>query len=61
MSSLYYPQTNGLDKRTNQTLVHALTKLTIFHDEWDEFLDAALYAYRIGVQDSTRFSPFLAL
>ena len=61
MSSPNHPQTNGVDERTNQTLLHTPTKLTTSHDEWDEFLDAALYAYRISVQDSTRFSTFCSI
>ena len=58
VSSPYHPQTNGLDERT---LVHTLTKLTTSHDEWDQCIDAALYAYCIGIQDSSRFSPFFLL
>lgn len=61
ISSPYHPQTNGLDERTNQTLVHTLTKLTESKEEWDQCIDAALYAYRIGIQDSSRFSPFFLL
>ena len=61
ISSAYHPQTNGLDERTNQTLVHSLTKLITTQDEWDLSIDAALYAYRIGTQDSSRFSPFFLL
>ena len=30
-------------------------------DEWDLYIEAALYAYRIGIQDSSRFSPFFLL
>lgn len=45
----------------NQTLVHALNKLITKETQWDKFIDAALYAYRIAIQDSSRFSPFFLL
>ena len=61
ISSPYHPQTNGLDERMNQTLVHTLIKMANSEDQWDKNIDAALYAYRISMQDSTRFSPFFLL
>ena len=61
ISSAYHPQTNGLDERMNQTLIHTLKKITTTTKEWDECIDTALYVYRIGVQDSSRFSPFFLL
>ncbi len=53
---------NGLDERTNQTLVHTLQKLLTSDNDWDLKIDAALlYAYRISVHDSTKFSPFFLM
>ena len=52
------PQT---DERTNRTLVQALTKLSTWKNDWDQCINAALYAYRIGVQDSSKFSPFFLM
>ena len=60
ISSAYHSQINGLDERTNQTLVKSLTKLTSQVD-WDLNIDAALYAYRISRQDSSGYSPFFLL
>jgi len=43
----YHPQTNGLTERFNQTLVNILTKMSGERpEEWDEFIDAALFACR---------------
>ena len=62
ISSAYHPQTNGLDERTNQTLVRALIRLTSNHqDKWDLYLDSALYSYRISRQDSSKYSPYFLL
>ncbi len=61
ISSAYHPQTNGLDERTNQTLVRTLKKLTTTGKDWDQYIDAALYAYRISIQDSSRYSPFFLM
>ena len=60
-SSPYHPQTNGLDEQMNQTLVHALNKLTTEEGQWDQFIDVALYAYHISIQDSSLFSSFVLL
>ena len=49
ISAAYHPQTNGLDKRFNWTLVdvNAPTKMSGDKpDEWDEYIDAVLFAYR---------------
>eukprot|EP00731_Ephydatia_muelleri_P003369 Em0001g3369a len=61
ISSPYHPQTNGLDERTNQTLTRALIKFSEAKENWDESIDAALYAYRIAKQDSSQFSPFFIM
>ena len=44
ISSPYHPQTNGLNERTNQTLTRALIKFSEAKENWDESIDAALYA-----------------
>lgn len=61
ISSPYHPQTNGLDERTNQTLVKSLVKLSSSTEDWDIHIEAALYAYRISRHDSSRYSPFFLL
>ena len=59
VSSAYHPQTNSLDERLNQTLIATLKKVVdASTDDWDDHLSAALYAYRISRQASSKFSPF---
>ena len=61
ISSAYHPQTNGLNERTNQTLVKSLIKLSFSTTDWDLIIEVALYAYRISKQDSSGYSPFFLL
>ena len=62
VSSAYHPQNNGLDERFNQTLMNTLKKVVdASKDEWDEHLAAALYAYRISTQASSKYTPFFLM
>ena len=62
VSSAYHPQTNGLDERLNQTLVTTLKKVVdACSEDWDEHISAALYAYRISPQASSKLSPFFLM
>ena len=59
VSTAYHPQTFGLVERYNQTLQHSLVKsANTEQDNWDEFLDGVLFAYRTAKQKSTQFTPF---
>ena len=55
ITSAYHPQSNGLE-RFNQTLQCQL--LSNEQDQWDLYLDAILFSYRISRQYSTKYSPF---
>jgi len=59
LSSPYHPQTNGLIKRFNQTLYEKLVKLVEKTDQWDEFVDPILMAYRTTKHLVTNVIPFL--
>ena len=61
ISSAYHPQTNGLNERTNQTLVKSFIKLSSSTTDWDLIIEVALYAYRISKQDSSGYRPFFLL
>src|SRR6266540_643348 len=59
LSTPYYPQTNGLVERFNQTLCEKLAKMAEETTMWDEFIDPALMAYRTTKHATTGVTPFL--
>ncbi len=59
LTSAYHPQSNGLDERFNQTLQRQLLKyIDDKQDDWDLYLHAILFSYRVSQQASTKYSPF---
>ena len=59
ITSAYHPQTNGLCERMNQTLEKALLKMVNEkQNNWDDFIDPILFAYRTSQQKSTKYSPY---
>ncbi len=59
LSTLYYPQINGLVKRFNQTLCEKLAKMAEEMTMWDEFIDPALIAYCTTKYATTGVTSFL--
>ena len=59
ISSAYHPQTNGQDERFNQTLQRSLLKLVNEEqNNWDQYIDSVLFAYRTSKQSSSKYTPF---
>ena len=59
ITTAYHPQANGLVERFNQTLQRSLVKLVNKEqNNWDEYIDSVLFAYRTAIQKSTKRSPF---
>ncbi|KAJ9530115.1 hypothetical protein QJQ45_023360 [Haematococcus lacustris] len=59
MSTANHPQTDGQTERANRTLEDMLRNfVSPHHDDWDQHLTAAEFAYNASVQASTGYSPF---
>ena len=56
----YHPNSNGKVEIGHKTLNSILAKLLEAQDQrkWDEFIPAALLAYRVSVSETTRRTPF---
>jgi hypothetical protein len=58
-STPYHHQANGLVERWNQTMMKMLKPLVeLAPEEWDQSLNAALFAYRTAVHATTGDTPF---
>lgn len=58
----YHPQTDGLTENFNKTLSAMLQAFVNKHrDDWDEYLNYVLFAYRTAIHHSTHYTPFFLL
>jgi hypothetical protein len=61
-TTAYHPQTNGMTERFNGTLCNALAKLSQqYQEDWDNYIQQVLFAYRIRTHDGLKSSPYEAV
>ena len=58
-STPYHPQSNGMVERFNSTFISQIAKLQDKeHNNWDEYLQAVVFAYNSGSHKTTHYSPY---
>lgn len=58
-TTAYHPQSNGQTKRFNQSLCNAIVKyVNTEQNNWDDFIDPILLAYRTSPHKTTKTTPF---
>lgn len=54
----YHPMGNGLAEKTVKNVKEIISSyVNEFQDNWDEFIDPALFALRVATHSSTKYSP----
>ena len=62
ITSAYHPQSNGLCERQNRTIKDSLAKvLEEKPKEWPNIIDGILFAHRVSIHYSTKYSPFFLM
>ena len=62
VTSVYHPQSNGLSERQNRTIKDSLVKvLEEKPKEWPSIIEGILFAHRVSVHYSTKYSPLFLM
>ena len=58
-TTAYHPQGDGLVEQQNRTLQDIIVNFVSIHgNDWDQWLDQAVFAYNTSVHESTGISPY---
>ena len=62
ITSAYHPQPNGLYEHQNRTIKYSLVKVLVGKPkEWPNMIDGILFAHRVSIHYSTKYSPFFLM
>ena len=62
VTSAYHTQANRLVERQNRTIKNVLVKvLEDNHEMWPHIIEGILFAHRVSLHSSTKYSPFMML
>lgn len=57
-TTAYYPQSNGSLERSHHVLVEYLKTQIDKEDNWDDYINMAMFSYNTSVHEGTKFSPY---
>ncbi|XP_036140388.1 uncharacterized protein LOC118644842 [Monomorium pharaonis] len=57
-TTAYYPQSNGSLERSHHVLTEYLKTQIDKEDNWDDYINMALFSYNTSVHERTKFSPY---
>ena len=59
LSSAEHPETNGLDKKVNETLAYTFAAfVNVDQDAWDDQIPEAVFCINTAKQSTTEITPF---
>ncbi|KAJ8011597.1 hypothetical protein DPEC_G00059910 [Dallia pectoralis] len=61
LCSTYHPQTNGLVEKLNGTIQRSLYKVVAVPKDWDQYLQATMFALQTKKQLTTKYSPYFLM
>lgn len=56
-TTAFHPQSNGSLERSHHVITEYLKQIVEDKDEWDDYLDMAMFCYNTSTHEGTRFTP----
>lgn len=57
-TTVFHPQSNGSIERSHHVLTEYLKQYVRNYDNWDEWVDLAMFPYNTSVHEGTRYTPY---